>query len=153
MPDDEPYGGDEYGMSPREDDLLAPQEEIENTDVLVDQDWSPRSSAAKARWANETYKARALARRRQTLVHKGRGPREKMPRPPLSPSAQKRSDALRERWHDEEAWMRKRLADGAEQRLAINSEEYKLQKQRERAEVARKRAAARKAKKAPSEET
>ena len=108
-------------------------------------DWSERSLKGKALWANETYRARALAKRRQTLAHKGKLRGATVPKPPLSPSAQRRADSLKLMRKDEEAWMEQRLASGSAARAFINDESVKARKQKERSEVARKRMAARKA--------
>lgn len=104
-----------------------------------------RSKRARAMWANETYKQRALSRRRQTLAHKGKAPREKPLRPPLTTGARVRSESMKLRHHDEEQWMAQRLAAGAEVRLRLTDDDHKRKLQLQRAEVAKKRAAKRKA--------
>ena len=128
--------------------LKPPEREeavADSADADEETEWSDRSMKATVLWANETYRARALAKRWQTLEHKGKGRRKKQPRPPLSPASQVRSDALKLLSRDEEAWMEKRLAGGAEMRRRRTDDNYKQQLQMQRGEVARRRQAARKA--------
>ena len=124
---------------------------LEDNDLLSERNensvnWSPRAITAQELWANETYKSRALAKRWQTLAHKGRGPRGDSPtaQRPLSAGGQRRSDAMKLRHKDEPAWMEKRLADGAAKRSTLNNEDYKKELQKKRSEQAAKSYAKRK---------
>jgi hypothetical protein len=122
-----------------------PPSDGENTDDNIATEWSSRATKCKALWANETYRTRALAKRRQTIAHKGKTRPPKLARPPLSPAAQQRSDSMRLLRRDEEAWMRERLAAGADQRARLRDDGLKREMQRQRSEVAAKRHAARRA--------
>lgn len=130
-------------------DDTAPRD---STDSDTLEPWSPRAVKARAAWANETYRRRALARRRQTLEHKGMRRPKQPPRPPLSPAAQLRSDSLKLLRNDEDAWMRDRLAGGVDRRRRLSDDAYKAQLREQRGEVARKRHAARKAAAAAAQE-
>jgi hypothetical protein len=117
--------------------------------------WSDRSTKQRAMWADPERRAQMLAKRRATIAAKRA--REGLPPPEarkavLDATAQKRSDALKLRFADEEAWMERRLEAGSELRARRDNEEYKRERQRQRSEVARARAAARKAKAAAAAE-
>lgn len=107
--------------------------------------WSSRAIKARELWGNETYRKRTVAKRQQTVVHRGKQRPPKLPGPPLSPSGQKRSESMKLLRGDEAAWVRQRLAGGEEARRRLHDDDYKLQLQKQRGEVARRRSAARKA--------
>ena len=140
--DDDPSAGeldDRREIVLEDDDLVS-----ERNDNSVN--WSPRAISAQELWANETYKSRALAKRWQTLAHKGRGPRAEpvTAQRPLSAGGKRRRDAMKLRHADEPAWMEKRLADGAAKRLRLNNETYMKELQKKRSEQAAKSYAKRK---------
>ena len=118
----------------------------DGSDLRLPADWSSRAQTARACWARPEYRDAVLAKRSATMAAKKSKLPPKQPRPPLSEAVQKRSDAMRLLRTDEEAWLKKRLAAGAERRAALNNDEVKRQKQLERSEAAKKRHAARKAK-------
>ena len=106
------------------------------------QEWSRRSTAKRNFWAHPERREAMLAKRRATIASK----REQQPptvplpaKPPRSPAVAKRAASLSQRFTDEESWMNRRLADGADWRARLNNDEYKKERQRKRSEVARLR--------------
>ena len=118
----------------------------DGSDVRLPGDWSSRAQTAQACWAQPEYREAVLAKRAATSASKRSKLPPKPPRPPLSPSLQRRSDAIRLLRTDEEAWLTQRLAAGAERRDLLNNDDAKRRKQLERSEAARKRHVQRKAK-------
>ena len=116
----------------------------EGSDAPVE--WSNKATTVSERFQDPGYRERVLTKRRATLQKKGKAPRRKEERPPLSAAGQIKSDKMKLMVDDEEAWMTQRLAAGAERRSLLNNPQLKRQKQLERAETARLRAAKRKAK-------
>lgn len=123
----------------REEEASQPQvakvdeEDDQSRSIDVEPDWSDRSLKLQKYWDDPEWKARVLARRRETLDKK-KG--ERLPKPPkvLTPALQARSDAKRLQHDDERAWMAKRLAEGAPLRERIYSDDAKRRAQLERSE-------------------
>lgn len=118
----------------------------DSSEATVPADWSSRAAKHRAFWAQPEYRERVLSKRAATRAAR----QAKMPatpeRPPLSESLQKRSDAMTLMRNNEQMWMERRLAAGAEQRAARADDTIRRRKQLERSKVAAKRHAARKAK-------
>lgn len=108
--------------------------------------WSPRAVEMQSFWSNATRRESIISKRRATIAGKRAESLEppKPPKRPMSPSAQVRSEALKLRYADEDAWMSARLASGAEKRARLNNDAWKRERQRQRSEVARARSAAKK---------
>lgn len=120
------------------------EEEDDGTYVRGATSWNQRAAKQKTLWRTPEYREATLAKRNATAAGRGKLPQEPAAKQ-LSPSAQLRSGALRLKHHDEEAWMKQRLASGEEWRAGRNNHELKAAKQRKRAELARQRYAKRRA--------
>mmetsp|Transcript_4098 Transcript_4098/g.5368 ORF Transcript_4098/g.5368 Transcript_4098/m.5368 type:complete len:403 (-) Transcript_4098:35-1243(-) len=156
-------------------DKMGPVREGIKT-VKVSHTWNTRSEAARKRWQDPEYKAKVLAKRRDTIEKKKKA-KEEMLKSQLETNKQKeqvpnltdvlsrldgeiyeisdqdlleavqkdirsnkkRSDAMKKRYRQNNEWMEDRLKDGEELRSRLNNDEYKKERQRKRAEVARRR--------------
>lgn len=119
--------------------------------------WSRRSEAAKKRWADPTYRAKMLKKRRRKVEAAGKVRIGSMDSITLSGdekareindyvrSCKRRSESLAAFHRDGAAWMKKRLDDGEDLRRGREVEGL-LKRRERRREVARKRHEARRQK-------
>ena len=122
---------------PLADEEEASDEDDYDRDHPRKVEWSRRATAKQKAWANMDLREAALAKRRATFAASGRiSPRPKAV-PNLSPSDQRRSDALKLMREDEEQWFERRLLGGEEARRQLEPE-GKAELQRRRSEQAKR---------------
>lgn len=117
--------------------------------------WNPRSVKQRAYWTDTERREKVLAKRRATLAAKNAMQmRKPVPKAKdMSEATQKRAEALRLRYANEEAWMRQRLDAGAAQRARLNNDDFKRERQAKRSEAMRRSHAARRRAAAPVTDT